>query len=237
MRRCFRRLLVRILTWKKLFYWALLAAIVCLSSFLPGVGGFPALLSCPFLNGGLEYVATPLKESALIEASTDGTWCVIIRIAERSHLNEWFGSNWHIYWVEEPLTCEKLQLIEFDFLIRGALVELLIPVEFLHRMSEQQILWYGERLFHGWHFLRDMAYPDVVSDIQQNYLEATEAAGLYFGGSIPPTTATMIYRGLSEVGVGGSRGFGYHSNDSRKLICQATMGLLELLEDQGIAPY
>ena len=57
--------------------------------------------------------------------------------------------------------------MEYDVLIRIALRDLLIPVGFLNWMSEGEILTLGERLYHGWHYLRDMTYPDTVSAIHE----------------------------------------------------------------------
>ncbi|MFO8033600.1 MAG: hypothetical protein R6U88_00380 [Candidatus Bipolaricaulota bacterium] len=127
--------------------------------------------------------------------------------------------------------------MEYDFLIRLTLRDLLIPVDVLNWLGEKAVLHVGERLYQGWHYLRTMRYPDIVTGVHDDYLDSTRPAGWYLGGNLPPTTTTMVYRALSEVGVGGSRAFGYHSFDSCRLRSRAGMALAELLKSHGITPY
>ncbi len=192
---------------------------------------------CELLNDGLAYSVGAREGALWPEGIPKGTWIVTIRTKPDSQMEELLGYGAHTYWVQEPVSCSKLQLMEYDFLIRLTLEELLIPVDFLNWLNSEAILAIGEKLHHGWHYLRTLSFPDSVSDVHADYLEATEPAGWYLGGNLPPTTTTMVYRALSEVGVGGARAFGYHCFHSRRLMSQAGLALAELLEQAGISPY
>lgn len=192
---------------------------------------------CSFLNPGLKYGSAPREGALSPEDIPEGMWIVTIRTIADSELEAWFGNSGHTYWVQEPVTCAKLHLMEYDFLTRLALRDLLIPVDFLNWLGRKGVLHVGEMLYHGWHYLRTMDYPDAVSSIHTDYVASTEPASWYLSGNLPPTTTTMVYRALSEVGVGGSRAFGYHSFDSSRLRLEAGMALAEILEKEGIQPY
>jgi len=192
---------------------------------------------CSLLNPGLEYTSGPREGALSPEDIPEGTWIVTIRTTTDSELEKWFGHSGHTYWVQEPVTCAKLHLMEYDLLTRLALRDLLIPVDVLNWLGEGGILHVGEMLYRGWHYLRTMDYPDLVASVHADFLASTEPAGWYLGGNLPPTTTTMVYRALSEVGVGGSRAFGYHSFDSCRLRFEAGVALAELLEAEGTRPY
>lgn len=191
----------------------------------------------PFLNKGLEYRIGRREEIIGSEDIPKGIEVIVVAVARGSDLYERFGYFGRVYWVEGGLTPMKLLLMEYDLLTRISIRELHISVNILQDfMTQEQVLRLGERLHHGWHLLREMAYPEYVSTIHEKFLTATEPAGWYLGGSIPPNH-TMTYRALSETGVGGTRAYGYTSNSSTALIYKATLDLIHIMESNGIQPY
>ncbi len=212
-------------------------ALVALAAALPVSAEPPQQSRCQLCNEGVDYAASWVARPNHEGAAHTGAWLVTMRITDGGPLSEWAVVDWHAYWVDDHLTCEKLELMEFDFLIRTSLLDLIVPLWVLQSMSEQEILVYGERLRQGWHFLRDMTFPDEVRNPLDKLLESTESARAYLDGPTPLASPTAVFRILSEVGAGGTQAVGYLSHESGMLRLEAVLELAALLEGSGIFPW
>lgn len=188
----------------------------------------------PFLNKGLDYTSGSVQEWEVSRNLPEDLRGVTIKVTKESELYNRFGYFAHMYWVQGELTPQKLRLMEYDLLTRVTLRELNVAVIILDFLPEDRLLGFGRRLHYGWQLLQSMKYPKRVSVIHQRYLKATEAAGGYLAG-LP--NRTMIYRAISETGIGGVRAYGYNAYSNTKLIYETTHELMVLLEGNSIRPY